>query len=78
MTMTCATKCLPPMLPDGLDTETVMDAVERQMVSLDNPGFCLACGSEAEGCEPDASFYACAHCGEEAVHGAELLFTTYV
>jgi hypothetical protein len=33
--------------------------VERQFTSLDNPGFCLACGAEAEGCEPDARQYEC-------------------
>lgn len=32
----------------------VMRAVEREMTSLDNPGYCLACGAEADSCEPDA------------------------
>ena len=31
-----------------------MEACERQMTSLDNPGFCIVCGEEADGCEPDA------------------------
>jgi hypothetical protein len=51
----------------------VMAAVERYRVTLDNPGFCLACGEEAEGCEPDAIGYECEACGEEQVMGAEEL-----
>jgi hypothetical protein len=51
----------------------VLDAAERQMTSLDNPGFCLACGNEQEGCEPDARRYECEACGERQVYGAEEL-----
>ena len=39
--------------------ERVIDAAERQMTTLDNPGLCLACGIENEDCEPDARGYAC-------------------
>jgi hypothetical protein len=49
----------------------VIEAIERQFASLDNPGFCLACGTEAEGCEPDARQYRCESCGADAVYGAE-------
>jgi hypothetical protein len=49
----------------------ILAACERAMASLDNPGFCLACGEEAEGCEPDARRYACDNCGERRVYGAE-------
>lgn len=55
----------------SITPERVMDACDRRMISLDNPGFCLACGEEAEGCEPDARNYACAFCGELKVFGAE-------
>lgn len=37
-------------------------------------GFCLACGEEADGVEPDAERYACLHCGAAKVFGAENLF----
>jgi hypothetical protein len=48
--------------------------VDRQMTTLDNPGFCIACGEEADGCEPDARGYECEYCGERRVYGAaELL-----
>ena len=54
--------------------ERVIDAVDREMTTLDNPGFCIACGEEADGCEPDAEMYQCDWCGEKAVYGAaELL-----
>lgn len=49
----------------------VIEAVKRQHTSLDNPGFCLSCGEDAEGCEPDACGYPCEACEEEAVYGAE-------
>jgi hypothetical protein len=55
----------------SITAERVTDAVERQFISLDNPGFCLACGAEAEGCEPDAQQYDCESCGAAAVYGSE-------
>ena len=49
--------------------EQVVDAVERD----DNLGFCLACGAEQGGCEPDARHYVCEGCGAHEVFGAEEL-----
>ena len=49
----------------------IIEAVERHQTSLDNPGFCLACGHEAEGVEPDAEGYECEACGETEVMGTE-------
>jgi hypothetical protein len=43
----------------------------RELHSLDNPGICLRCGEEAEGCEPDAENYKCESCGEKQVYGAQ-------
>jgi hypothetical protein len=57
-------------LPKGLSFAAVVDAAERQMFGMDNPGFCLACGNEQEGCEPDARNYKCEACGEREVFGA--------
>lgn len=39
----------------------------------DSPGFCLACGEEAHGIEPDAEKYECECCGADGVYGAEEL-----
>lgn len=49
----------------------LMSACEARETTLDNPGFCLACGSEQEGCEPDARSYTCESCDEPCVFGAE-------
>ena len=51
----------------------IIEACERHMTSLDDPGFCLACGNEQGGCEPDARRYRCEACGEFQVYGAEEL-----
>lgn len=54
-----------------LDIDEVMEAARRAQVTLDNPGFCTACGAEADGCEPDARNYKCENCGKSTVFGAE-------
>ena len=48
-------------------------AVEASMCDLSNSGFCIACGADADGVEPDARKYECECCGEKAVYGAEEL-----
>ena len=59
----------------SITIERVEAAARSQMFGTDNPGFCIACGEDAEGCEPDARKYPCDACGELAVYGAqELLF----
>lgn len=61
-----------------LTDEAVCEAVERHQSSLDNPGFCLICGNEAEGVEPDAQNYECESCGAEQVFGAQELLMVIV
>lgn len=56
-----------------LTDEQILAAVESQHTALENPGFCIVCGFEAEGCEPDAMKYKCESCGEKQVYGAEQL-----
>lgn len=53
--------------------DRVVEACERRSQSLDNPGICIACGTDVEGVEPDAEMYKCESCGEEAVFGVEEL-----
>jgi hypothetical protein len=57
----------------SITDDVLVDACERQMNDLDNPGFCLACGCENGGCEPDARGRKCEACGEPQVYGAEEL-----
>lgn len=60
-----------PLWHPSLTFEAIEDAVHRQMRGLDNPGFCLICGNEQEGCARD---YNCEACGADQVFGAaELL-----
>ena len=56
-----------------VSTEQIVDALARSEFTLDNPGFCLACGAEADGCDPDARGYECEACGERQVYGAQEL-----
>ncbi len=50
-----------------VSSDRLLEALERD----DNEGFCLACGAEAYGVEPDARKYKCESCGKNAVYGAE-------
>ena len=52
-----------------LDVDAVVEAVAGDGTS----GFCLECGYEQGGCEPDAQEYTCEACGEEKVFGAEII-----
>ena len=47
----------------------ILAAVETD----ENAGFCLACGDECDGVEPDARKYQCQSCGAHKVYGAEEL-----
>lgn len=55
---------------ESITTDRVLEAVEESMLDSGFPGFCLACGADAE-CEPDARNYRCAECGAMEVFGAE-------
>jgi hypothetical protein len=62
----------------SITPERVEEAVEREQRSLDNPGFCVRCGTEAEGIEPDARKCECESCGEPGVYGASELLIMIV
>lgn len=55
----------------SVTVQAVSDAVMRRMTTLDDPGFCIACGLEVGGVEPDARQYECEACGEPTVYGAD-------
>lgn len=50
----------------SITSDRVTEAYERHNSSLDNPGFCNACGIDVEGVEPDAREYQCESCGENS------------
>ena len=60
----------------SITLDRVTEAVERSHATLDNPGFCVECGGEAEGVEPDARRCTCESCGHPSVYGAEELLLT--
>jgi hypothetical protein len=45
----------------------------RHALFSDNLGFCLECGAETDGIEPDARKYRCDECGMLMVYGLEEL-----
>ena len=53
----------------SITIDRVLPLAESQMFGLENPGICLACGEERDGCEPDAEGYECYECGEMRVMG---------
>lgn len=60
---------------EDITEERVLEAAQRQMVDLEDPGFCIGCGFEAGNCEPDARKNPCESCGAPLVYGAqELMF----
>lgn len=66
------------MLHATIDPWAILEAAEDSEFGIDYRGFCIACGEEAYGVEPDASHYECEECGEFEVFGApELLIMGY-
>ena len=61
----------------AITLKRICEAVERRNSSLDDPGFCIACGHEVLGVEPDACAVECEHCGDETVFGAEELLLSH-
>jgi hypothetical protein len=62
-----------PRWHPSITNDVVIDACRRRLYSLDNPGFCLNCGLENGGCEPDARRHVCEGCGAAQVYGSDEL-----
>ena len=60
-------------LHHSITTDRVLALAESQLLDLENPGICKACGSEQDGCEPDARNYICESCEQPQVFGASEL-----
>lgn len=52
-----------------IDTDALIEAIESE----EYLGYCITCGEEQGGCEPDARNYKCESCNENTVFGAEEL-----
>lgn len=52
-------------------TRPTLDEVMAACEEDDNLGFCLSCGEEAFGIEPDGRNCKCESCGKNSVFGAE-------
>ena len=53
----------------GMTVEQILAAMQAD----DYIGFCVVCGAEHDGVEPDARQYPCRECGKLSVYGAEEL-----
>lgn len=53
------------IIPQKFTMQQIEEADDRQV------GFCVACASERECCEPDARCYSCEECGNKLVFGAQ-------
>lgn len=58
-------------LHPSITLRRIESLARAQMFGLENPGLCLVCGHEQDGCEPDARRYECEACGERKVFGAQ-------
>ena len=56
----------------SITLDRIMAACHQRSVFLDNPGLCLACGQDQEGCDPDTEGATCESCGEDQVAGPEM------
>ncbi len=59
------------MSKEPVKWKVTLDQVMAAIEADNNLGFCLACGEEAWGVEPDARKYHCSNCSEWQVYGAE-------
>lgn len=48
-----------------------LDRVMKAARADDGIGFCISCGNDQRGCEPDAQEYTCESCGKPTVYGAD-------
>lgn len=51
----------------GLTVDDLLEAAQDD----EYKGYCVACGAEHYGIEPDARRYKCEECGQHKVYGAE-------
>jgi predicted RNA-binding Zn-ribbon protein involved in translation (DUF1610 family) len=60
-------------MQEDIHSSITQDRIVEAVQEDDNRGFCISCGAEAFGVEPDARKYTCEVCGAAQVYGAEEL-----
>jgi len=60
-----------------MPAKLTMDQILSARDADDSLGFCIECGAEANGVEPDARRYTCESCGKPNVYGAEELLIMF-
>jgi DNA-directed RNA polymerase subunit RPC12/RpoP len=61
--------------PTDVSTPIIFPFDEVECALEEYAGFCIKCGEQADGIEPDAREYRCESCGQNSVYGAgEILF----
>ena len=53
--------------------DVTFSRLEKAILASEEMGFCIACGAERDGVEPDAEKYRCDECGTSSVYGADQL-----
>jgi hypothetical protein len=61
-----------------INRDKVQEAAETSVFTDSHPGFCIACGLEHDGCEPDMRDGECEGCGASAVFGAQELMLSWL
>ncbi len=65
-----------PTIHSSVTEKRVIQLMKDELLTLSNPGICLECGADHDGCEPDATNYECHECRMHMVFGAaEILLT---
>lgn len=56
---------------NNMTLDDLIEQAERSLFDLDDVGYCMSCGTEVFGIEPDARRYECEVCGQKAVFGLQ-------
>jgi hypothetical protein len=59
------------------NNQEILEQAMAAMATDQYIGFCLSCGTEHDGIEPDARRYHCDACDNDSVYGAEEIVIMY-
>ena len=61
-----------------MNKDELLDMAMAACEVADDIGYCIKCGAEHYGIEPDARTYECEECGKNTVYGAQEIIIMYV